>query len=88
VLYKEFKDTNSWIAYSGFVVATATGCLRMTNNKHWLPDVMVGAGIGILTVNVVYLLEPLKKLQFKSKNKKISFTPAPGYKSLALACTF
>ncbi|HZK92574.1 MAG TPA: phosphatase PAP2 family protein [Prolixibacteraceae bacterium] len=88
VLFKEFKDTNPWIAYSGFVVATATGCLRMTNDKHWLPDVMVGAGIGILTVNVVYLLEPLKKLQFTTKSKKISFTPVPGYKSLSLACTF
>lgn len=88
VLYKEFKDTDPWIAYSGFVVATATGYLRLTNNKHWLPDVMVGAGIGILTVNVVYLLEPLKKLQFTSKSKKISFTPVPGYKSLSLACTF
>ena len=88
VLFKEFKDTNPWIAYSGFVVATATGCLRMTNDRHWLPDVVVGAGIGILTVNVVYLLEPLKKLQFTSKSKKISFIPVPGYKSLSLACTF
>ena len=88
VLYKEFKDTDPWIAYSGFVVATATGCLRLTNNKHWLPDVIVGAGIGILTVNVVYLLEPLKKLQLSTKNKKISFTPMIGYNSLALACSF
>lgn len=88
VLYKEFKDTDPWIAYSGFVMATATGCLRLTNNKHWLPDVMVGAGIGILTVNVVYLIEPLKNLQLSSKNKKISFTPMIGYKSLSLACNF
>ncbi len=88
VLYKEFKDSDPWIAYSGYVVAAATGSLRMTNNKHWLPDVMVGAGLGILTVNVVYLLEPLKKLQISSKNKKTSFIPMIGYNSLSLACTF
>jgi len=88
VLYKEFKDTDPWLAYSGFAVATATGALRMTNNKHWLPDVMVGAGIGILTVNAVYLLEPLKKLQFPSGRKKISIVPMIGYKSFSLACNF
>jgi hypothetical protein len=88
VLFHEFKDTEPWIAYSGFVVATATGCLRMTNNAHWLPDVVAGAGIGILTANVVYQLEPLKKLQIHSNKKKVSFIPMVGYKSFALACTF
>ena len=88
VLFKEFKDTNPWLAYSGFVVATATGCLRMTNNAHWLPDVVAGAGIGILTVNVVYQLEPLKKLQLSSGRKKVSFIPMIGYNSFSLACNF
>jgi hypothetical protein len=88
VLFHEFKDTDPWLAYSGFVVATATGCLRMTNNAHWLPDVVAGAGIGILTANVVYWLEPLKKLQIHSDKKKVSFIPMVGYKSASLACTF
>ena len=88
VLYHEFIETDPWLAYSGFVVATATGCLRMTNNAHWLPDVIVGAGIGILTVNMVYQLEPLKKLQIKSRGKKVSFIPVAGYKSFSLACVF
>jgi len=88
VLYQEFKDADPWLAYSGFAVATATGVLRMTNNAHWLPDVLVSAGIGILTVNVVYNLKPLKKLQFSSKDKKVSFTPMVGYKSVALTCNF
>jgi len=88
VLFREFKETDSWLAYSGFVVATATGCLRMTNNAHWLPDVVTGAGIGILSVNMVYLLEPLKKLQLSSGKKKVAFIPMVGYKSFALACNF
>jgi hypothetical protein len=88
VLFHEFKDTDPWIAYSGFAVATATGCLRLTNNAHWLPDVVAGAGIGMLTANVVYWLEPLKKLQIHSNKKKVSFIPMVGYKSFAVACNF
>ncbi len=88
ILYQEFKDTDPWLAYSGFVLATATGCLRLTNNKHWLPDVLTGAGIGILTVDLVYYLKPFQKLQFNSKNKKISFAPMIGYRSFSLACNF
>jgi membrane-associated PAP2 superfamily phosphatase len=88
VLFHEFKDTDPWIAYSGFVVATATGCLRLTNNAHWLPDVVAGAGIGMLTANVVYWLEPLKKLQIHSGKNKVSFIPMVGYKSAVLVCNF
>lgn len=88
VLFYEFKNSDPWLAYSGFVVATATGCLRMTNNAHWLPDVVTGAGIGILTVNVVYWLEPLKKLQLSSGKKKVSLIPMVGFKSFSLAANF
>ena len=90
VLYHEFKDTDPWVAYSGFVVATATGYMRLTNRRHWLPDVVTGAGIGILTADLVYYLKPLKKLELKSKSgkNKMSFLPAVGYKSFSLACNF
>jgi len=88
VLFHEFKDTEPWIAYSGFAFATATAYLRMTNNLHWLPDVVAGAGIGMLTANVVYWLEPLKKVQFGSKKKKIILMPMIGYKSFSLAGNF
>ena len=75
ILYKEFKDTSPWLAYSGFAVATATGILRMTNRAHWLPDVLTGAGIGILTVNLVYYLEPLKNFNPFNKSRDITFVP-------------
>jgi hypothetical protein len=62
-LYHEFKDANRFIAYSGFAVATAVGMLRMTNRKHWLPDVLAGAGTGMLVTNLIYRWEPLKNWQ-------------------------
>lgn len=75
ILYKEFKDTSPWPAYSGFAVATATGILRMTNDAHWLPDVLTGAGIGILTANLVYYFEPLKNLNPFNKSQNILLIP-------------
>jgi hypothetical protein len=53
VLDKEFK--NIWISIAGYSVATATGAMRILNDKHWFSDVVVGAGIGILSTNLVYL---------------------------------
>ncbi|MEI6507396.1 MAG: phosphatase PAP2 family protein [Bacteroidota bacterium] len=52
VLDKEFKNT--WISIAGYGVATATGAMRILNNKHWFSDVVVGAGLGILSTNLVY----------------------------------
>ncbi|GHT01929.1 phospholipid phosphatase [Bacteroidia bacterium] len=75
VLYHEFKETNKPIAYSGFVVATAIGALRVTNRKHWVSDVLAGAGIGILSTNLIYYLEPFKNWQPFSKSDKIAFSP-------------
>jgi membrane-associated phospholipid phosphatase len=60
VLYLEMKDSHPIYAYSGYVFATATGAFRMINNRHWLPDVLVGAGLGILVTNLVYYFHPLK----------------------------
>lgn len=40
-------------------MATVTGVSRMLNNKHWLSDVLVGAGIGILSVELGYLFADL-----------------------------
>lgn len=74
-LYHEFKETNKPVAYSGFVVATAIGALRVTNRKHWVSDVLAGAGIGILSTNIIYYLEPLKKWQPFSKSDKIALSP-------------
>lgn len=75
VLYNEFHQTSPVLAYSGYVFAATTGTFRMLNNKHWLSDVFVGAGIGILVTNVVYYFEPLKEFNPFKKAKNIVFIP-------------
>lgn len=77
VQFHEFKDSKPWLAYSGFVFASATGALRVLNNAHWVSDVLVGAGIGILSADLVYRIEPLKNWNpFKSKNGRAFISPS------------
>ena len=75
VLYNEFKDTSPVLAYSGYAFATTTGAFRMINNKHWLSDVLAGAGIGILVTELVYHFEPFKKFNPFKNSKNVSFYP-------------
>lgn len=75
VLYNEFKNSSPILAYSGYALAATTGSFRMINNKHWMSDVLVGAGIGILSTELVYYFEPLKNFNPFKKNKKITFVP-------------
>ncbi|WP_319502610.1 phosphatase PAP2 family protein [uncultured Draconibacterium sp.] len=88
VLYHEFKDTEPLLAWSGYLFATATGALRMTNNAHWLPDVLAGAGIAILTTNLVYYFKPLQNFQPFKKNKELTITPIITPGALAIHCRF
>ncbi len=76
VLHHEFIDSSPWIAYSGYLFATTTGILRVLNNKHWVSDVLVGAGIGILVTDLVYRFEPLKNWNpFKNKKSQVFMSP-------------
>ncbi len=76
VLYHEFKDTNPYIAYSGFIVGGAVAYLRVMNNAHWTSDVIAGAGISILITNLVYHFEPLKNWNpWKKKGVDLSVLP-------------
>ena len=54
ILDMEYRDTSPWISVAGYAAATTTGMYRMINNKHWISDVLIGAGIGIFSTKVVY----------------------------------
>lgn len=68
ILFKEYKGTSPWIGIGGYIVATTTAVFRVINNRHWGSDLLGGAGIGILSAELGYLLlPPLQKL-FRVKN--------------------
>lgn len=73
LLYYEYKDSNLWYASSGFLFATATGVLRIANNKHYTSDVLAGAGIGLASGLVVSYWNPFKSVTFGKKNKTTAF---------------
>lgn len=65
---QEYKEVSPWYAYAGYAMATATGALRLYNNKHWLSDVIAGAGFGILSTKAAYWMYPwVKQKLFKDK---------------------
>lgn len=76
VLYYEFKDTAPGLAYSGYTITTLVAGLRVVNNKHWLSDVMVGSGLGILVTTMVYHYEPFKNWNPFKKSENITFVPS------------
>jgi hypothetical protein len=76
----EYKDVSPWYGIAGYAVAATTGYLRMYNNKHWLSDVVAGAGIGILSTDLAYYLYPtVKRIFVKDKEKKSATIAAPFY---------
>lgn len=57
ILHKEYGMTRSpWYSVAGYGVATATGVMRVLNNRHWVSDVLSGAGIGIMSGELAYAL--------------------------------
>lgn len=60
ILHKEYGLTRSpWYSVAGYGVATATGVMRVLNNRHWVSDVLSGAGIGIMSGELAYALSDL-----------------------------
>lgn len=78
LLYQEYKDVSIWYGISGYLVAAGTAAFRVYNDRHWLNDVVAGAGIGILSTKAAYWLFPTINKLFtnnKSTTKKSVFVP-------------
>lgn len=54
-LHNEYNHVSPWISVGGYAMATATGIGRIVHNRHWVSDVLCGAGIGILSTELAYL---------------------------------
>ena len=79
-LYQEYKDISPWYGIAGYAAAATTGYLRMYNNKHWLSDIVAGAGIGIASTKIAYWLYP--KIQHKLfKDKMVNTMVMPAYQN-------
>lgn len=69
------RQTYDNVAYgiAAYGFATGIAFCRLYNNKHWINDVIAGAGCGILSAKIAFWLLPLEKRIFKlGKNKNYS----------------
>ena len=87
VLFQEFKDTKPWLAYSGLVIASTTGVLRMTNNRHWISDVLTSAGLATIVTQLVYHFEPLKNWN-PFEHSKVTCLPKVGDSGMGVVLVF
>lgn len=54
MVYKEFGHKSPWYTIAAYSAASATAALRVMNNKHYIHDVIMGAGMGILSTELGY----------------------------------
>ncbi len=87
LFYLEYGEKYPWVAAAGYATAAATGILRILNNEHWFADVVVGAGLGMISSRLVYYgyYELFKK---KSNGKQGSYVITPWYDSNGIKLNF
>jgi membrane-associated phospholipid phosphatase len=65
------------LAIGAYAVATGVAFLRLYNDRHWLNDVIAGAGIGILSARIGYWMLPLYQKWFHwTKSATLSVMPS------------
>lgn len=88
-LWQEYKDKSIWYGVAGYAVATGTGLFRIYNNRHWLTDVVAGAGIGILSTKIAYWMNPyVTRKLFGNKEIKATSFIAPSYDGKTFGISF
>ncbi len=94
ILWKEYKDVSPWIGIGGYTVAVCTGFSRIHDKRHWVTDVIGGAGLGILSAKLVYWLYPVlhKRIHVpgnsnrKVKSAEVVLLPIAGGRYGAMSC--
>jgi membrane-associated phospholipid phosphatase len=78
-LHYEYGKKSMWYSVGGYAIASSVAVLRVLNNRHWTSDVLVGAGIGILSTNISYATH---KYRWGKKTNLIvlpTYSKGPGF---------
>lgn len=63
------SEYSTGLGIAAYGTACGIGFLRLYNNRHWLNDVIAGAGIGILSSRIGILMLPVWKRLFQFDDK-------------------
>ncbi len=86
LLRLEYRGQSPWYGIAGYAAAATTGYLRMYHDKHWLNDIIAGAGIGILSTRLSWYFYPrLAKLITGKPTLKFAVLPTWHQGSAGLA---
>jgi membrane-associated phospholipid phosphatase len=72
-LSEEYKNRIKWMPYAAYALASVVGGLRIANNKHYVNDVIAGAGVGILSMKLSYWTHQYKWGRQKNKVTTVLF---------------
>jgi membrane-associated phospholipid phosphatase len=88
MLDKAYGKKYPAIAIGGYALASATGALRMANNKHWGTDVFMGAAIGIASAEIADWAYP--KLNQALNKTALNWEPivAPNFYAARVSYSF
>lgn len=87
-MHREYGELSPWYSIGAYACATATGVMRVAKGGHWASDVMVGAGIGMISTELTYLTHQYKWDRQHLKNLDIFPWKTGQQKGLALVYTF
>ena len=96
IFHKEYRHLSPYYTVGAYALATFTGVFRQLNNRHWISDVMMGAGLGISLTELAYFIngsiykekginplpEPKKEI---NENKPSFISTTIGFASLTKA---
>ncbi|WP_139422750.1 phosphatase PAP2 family protein [Chryseobacterium mulctrae] len=83
-MFREYQEDHFWLSLAGYPFALFTGIYRTLNDKHWVGDVVAGAGIGILSTEAAYWLFPKVSKIFSKNESGNTVLVYPYYQSKTL----
>lgn len=87
-MFREYKDSNFWLSISGYSLAVFTGVYRTINNRHWVSDVVAGAGFGILSTELAYWSYPTINRMLNGNKTKSASILLPYYQNKTVGLNF
>lgn len=60
IMHHEFGEKSVWYSVGAYSCAATVGIMRVAKGAHWASDVLAGAGIGMLSTELIYLTHQYK----------------------------